>query len=133
MGKLITVVGAAIVHDGRILAAQRGPGRPMAGYWEFPGGKTESQETARAALEREIREELHCTISVRDEVCTSTYDYDFGTVQLTVFICTLVEGTPRLTEHSTITWVTPAQMGELDWAPADREAVEILAAATFQP
>lgn len=92
--RIINVVGAVIVKDGKILCAQRGEGRSLAGCWEFPGGKIEPHETARQALHREIEEELMCDVEVADKVCTSSYDYDFGTVVLTSFICHLLNGTP---------------------------------------
>ena len=82
--KIINVVGAAIVTNGTVLCAQRGPGKSLAGYWEFPGGKIEPHETARQALHREIEEELLCEVEVAEEVCTSEYAYDFGTVRLTL-------------------------------------------------
>jgi len=125
--KVINVVGAAIVRDGTVLCAQRGPGKSLVGYWEFPGGKIERHETARQALHREIEEELLCEVDVADEVCTSEYAYDFGTVRLTTFICHLTGGTPRLTEHTDIRWLRPAEIPQLDWAPVDREAVDIIA------
>lgn len=125
--KIINVVGAAIVKDGTVLCAQRGPGKSLAGYWEFPGGKIEPHETAREALHREIEEELLCEVDVADEICTSEYRYDFGTVRLTTFVCHLTSGTPRLTEHTDIRWLEPSAMPELNWAPVDREAVGILA------
>ena len=130
-GKIVRVVGAAIVRDGTVLCAQRGKGKSLAGYWEFPGGKIETHETAREALHREIEEELLCEIEVGDEVCTSTQQYDFGTVELTTFICHLLNGMPRLTEHHKIQWLTPADMPSLNWAPADREAVELLSNMHF--
>lgn len=129
--KTINVVGAAIVKDGKVLCAQRGEGRSLAGFWEFPGGKIEPHETARQALHREIEEELLCEVEVADEVCTSSYDYDFGTVVLTSFVCHLLSGTPRLTEHHEIRWVAPAEMSALHWAPADREAVRLISAMDF--
>lgn len=128
---IINVVGAAIVKDGRVLCAQRGEGRSLAGFWEFPGGKIEPHETARQALHREIEEELLCEVTVADEVCTSSYDYDFGTVVLTSFVCHLLSGTPHLTEHHEIRWMEPSAMPDLDWAPADREAVRLISAMDF--
>ena len=65
--KIINVVGAAIVTNGTLLCAQRGPGKSLAGYWEFPGGKIEPHETARQALHREIEEELLCEVEVAEE------------------------------------------------------------------
>lgn len=127
--KVINVVGAAIVRDGKVLCARRGPGKSLAGYWEFPGGKIEPHETARQALHREIEEELLCEVDVAGEVCTSEYAYDFGTVRLTTFVCHLLDGSevPHLTEHTEIRWLEPTAMPELDWAPVDREAVGIIA------
>ena len=123
---VIRVVGAAIVREGKVLCAQRGPSKSLAGYWEFPGGKIEPHETPREALHREIEEELLCEVEVADEVCTSTHTYDFGTIELTTFICHLVSGTPQLTEHHEIRWENPADMPQLDWAPVDREAVHLI-------
>lgn len=122
--KVIHVVGAVIVDDGRVLCAQRGPAGALAGMWEFPGGKVEMGETPRAALEREIDEELRCTVHVGGEVITTTHEYDFGVVTLTTFYCDLLEGTPELTEHAEVRWLLPSELGTLDWAPADVPAVE---------
>ena len=73
--KTINVVGAAIVKDGKVLCAQRGEGRSLAGFWEFPGGKIEPHETARQALHREIEEELLCEVEVADEVLRLRFRY----------------------------------------------------------
>lgn len=123
--KSINVVGAVIVHNGKVLCAQRGPGA-LAGMWEFPGGKVELGETAREALSREIDEELACSVKVGDEVTTTTYEYDFAIVTLTTFYCDLLGGEPTLTEHSAVTWESPSDMHRLGWAPADIPAVEII-------
>lgn len=111
--KIINVVGAAIIKDGEVLCARRGEGKSLAGYWEFPGGKIELHESARQALHREIEEELLCEVEIGTEVCTTSYDYDFGTVVLTTFICHLLNGAPRLTEHQEIRWLNPQDMPTL--------------------
>jgi 8-oxo-dGTP diphosphatase len=123
----IDVVGAVIVDDGLVLCAQRGPGA-LAGLWEFPGGKIEPGEAARAALAREIVEELGCAIEVGDEVTTTSHEYDCGVVILTTFWCRLVEGTPGPAEHAGITWLAPAELDTLAWAPADIPAVALVRA-----
>lgn len=97
--------------------------------WEFPGGKVEPGESPRDALVREIEEELCCEVVVGQEVTTTTYLYDFGTVTLTTFWCELVSGTPILTEHSAVRWLLPAELDGIEWAPADLPAVEIIRAA----
>lgn len=127
--KLIKVVGAVIVKNEKILCAQRGLSGTLPGLWEFPGGKIEEGETPRQALIREIDEELRCEVVVGKEVTTTTYEYDFGIVQLTTFWCELIAGTPSITEHAQVRWLAPAELHSLEWAPADIPAVEIIAAA----
>ena len=65
MKKQIKVVGAVIEKNGKILCAQRGHDKSLAGLWEFPGGKIEQNETPQQALEREIKEELLCEVSIK--------------------------------------------------------------------
>ncbi|MEE8758576.1 MAG: (deoxy)nucleoside triphosphate pyrophosphohydrolase [Bifidobacterium sp.] len=127
IGRDIPVVAAAIVRNGRVLGAQRGPGRSLAGYWEFPGGKVKPHETQREALEREIREELLCDIRVGQEICTTRERYEFGTVILSTFLCHVAHGMPTVTEHSRIRWLPPKELTRYQWAPADREAMRLIA------
>ncbi|HWU23973.1 MAG TPA: (deoxy)nucleoside triphosphate pyrophosphohydrolase [Nocardioides sp.] len=123
--KQITVVGAVIVSDGAVLCARRGMGA-LAGMWEFPGGKIEPGESPHEALVREIEEELGCTVTVGELVTTTTHVYDAGVLTLTTYYCELVSGTPELTEHSELAWLAPADLGRLDWAPADLPAMEVV-------
>lgn len=124
MKKQINVVGAAIVKDNKILCAQRGPEGSLPNMWEFPGGKIEKDETPMEALVREITEELECRVKVGEQIDVTSYEYDFGIVTLTTFYCELIEGTPQLTEHAEVRWLAPAELNELEWAPADIPAVE---------
>jgi 8-oxo-dGTP diphosphatase len=124
LAKQIDVVGAVILQDGKVLCAQRGASGALPGLWEFPGGKIEPGETPRAALQREIVEELRCQVRVDGEVETTTHAYDFGVVTLTTFYCSLIDGAPELSEHQAVAWLSPADLTTLDWAPADVPAVE---------
>lgn len=130
MKKDIHVVGAVIVKDGKILCAQRGPNKSLPYKWEFPGGKIEKGELPEDALRREIEEEMKCKIQVEDKVEYTRYEYDFGIVHLTTFICYLAEGTPELTEHVNIKWLYPQELPSLDWAPADVPAIDKLSKET---
>lgn len=129
MSNSIRVVGA-VFHDGeRFLACRKKPGKPLEGHWEFPGGKIEPGETPEQALAREIREELNLIAEVGQKVTTTTYEYDFATVELTTFYCTLVDGDLRLTDHDDTKWVTSTEAAHLTWAPADIPAVEAIASS----
>lgn len=97
----------------------------MPGMWEFPGGKIEPCETPEQSLTRELREELAIDVEVGEHVVTTSYEYDFGIVNLSTYYCTLVSGTPTVSEHAEIRWVAPADLGNLEWAPADVPAMEL--------
>lgn len=119
----IDVVGAALVRDGKLLAARRGGDMELPGMWEFPGGKIEDGETHQQALARELSEELQCEVLVGAHIDTTEYEYEFGIVTLSVYHCTLVSGEPQVTEHAEIRWLAPDELDEVKWAPADVPAV----------
>lgn len=122
----IVVVGAVLVRDGRILAARRSESMTLPGYWEFPGGKIEPGESPQEALQRELNEELLCMAEIGEHLETTTYEYDFGVVTLSTYLCTLLEGEPRITEHSELRWLTPDELNTVEWAPADIPAIRRL-------
>jgi 8-oxo-dGTP diphosphatase len=126
--KQIHVVGAVIRRSGLILCAQRGLSGSLPGLWEFPGGKIETGESPRGALEREITEELNCQVVVGEQIVTTEHEYDFGVVHLTTFYCTLVDVEPTLSEHEAVVWLRPDELTSLDWAPADVPAVQLIQA-----
>ncbi|MEH7238842.1 (deoxy)nucleoside triphosphate pyrophosphohydrolase [Bacillus sp. JJ1562] len=126
MSKHIYVVGAVFVENEKILCVQRGPNNILALKWEFPGGKIEKGESPEEALRREIEEELLCEIEVGSQIDETVHEYDFGIVHLSTYSCKLIEGTPTLTEHVALQWLTPEELPSLDWAPADIPTIQKL-------
>ena len=102
----ITEVAAAVIErpDGTFLLAQRPEGKPYSGYWEFPGGKIEATEDARAALVRELREELGIEVRESTPWITRLYAYTHATVRLHFLRVTRWDGEPRPLEDQAIRW-----------------------------
>lgn len=121
---MIWVVGAAIVRAGTCLVARRGATQRDGGKWEFPGGKVEAGETGQEALVRELNEELGVTIAVGALLGRG----EAADVVLDVYVATIVDGEPRVTEHDALRWLGPDDLFVLDWADADVPVVEPLAA-----
>ena len=118
------VVAALIWQGGKFLICQRPAHKARGLLWEFVGGKVEPGETKAAALVRECREELAVELSVGDVFMEVTHEYPDLTVHLTLFNAAIAEGEPQKLEHNDIRWITPRQIPDYDFCPAD---VEILA------
>jgi 8-oxo-dGTP diphosphatase len=125
------VAGAAIVSNGRVLAARRSEPASLAGRWEFPGGKAEHGETLAQACVREIREELGCEIRIVGELA-ATVPVSQGYV-LRVAVARLVGGEPLPLEHDAIRWLSADELGEVDWLPADLPFLPEVRALLHQP
>lgn len=125
MNSLIHVV-AAVIHNpqGEILCARRSEMMTLPGFWEFPGGKVEQDETPPRALVREIREELRCEIVVGFFIEDTIYHYEEFTIRLETYFATIQSGTMTALEHSELKWVPWQELRSLQWAPADLPAVE---------
>lgn len=125
--KTVHVVAAIIENEQKeIFCALRGPQMTLPNYWEFPGGKIEESETKQEALKREITEELNCGIEVFDQVEDTTYEYEKVIVRLETFMAKILSGSPRLSEHAEMKWVSRENLETLNWAPADIPAIEKL-------
>ncbi len=121
-------VVAAVIADarGRILLARRTEGRDLAGQWEFPGGKREPDETAEAALIRELQEELGITVQVGAALIQVPQRYPDKCLRLDVRYVTSWEGTPRGCEGQALAWVAPEKLSRYAMPPADRPVVAAL-------
>ena len=97
--------------------------------WEFVGGKVEPGETKRHALVRECREELAVTVSVGDVFMEVVHEYPDITVRLTLFNATIAEGTPKMLEHTDIKWITPSEIPNYAFCPADEEILKKLSSS----
>jgi 8-oxo-dGTP diphosphatase len=125
----VRVVAAVIRRDGRILVTRRPPGGPLGGLWEFPGGKVEPGECDRAALARELREELGCDASIGDELFRHDHDYPHVHVDLAFYACRLPQGArPRCLGVAEIAWVLPSELAAREFCPADVPVLARIAA-----
>lgn len=119
MKKTLEVVAALIWDGDRFMACQRPPHKARGLYWEFVGGKVEAGETKAQALVRECREELAVTVSVGEVFMEVVHEYPDVTVHLTVFNADIAEGTPQMLEHNDIRWLTPKEIPQYEFCPAD--------------
>jgi ADP-ribose pyrophosphatase len=120
-------VACALIEDdaGRLLLAQRPPGKHLAGLWEFPGGKVEPGETPRQAMVREIAEELGCAVVAVAELGAVTHAYQDVTVQLIPFVARFTEpdAEPQPHEHAALRWVSRDEIADLPMPAADAPIV----------
>jgi 8-oxo-dGTP diphosphatase len=121
------VVGVALVHAGRVLAARRAYPEEFVGRWEFPGGKVDEGEAPDQALVREVREELGCGVAVTGWL-EPQVEIRPGLV-LRVATAALVDGepVPRAGEHDAVRWLRADQLHAVDWLDADRPFTGVLA------
>lgn len=120
------VAAAAVVRDGRVLAARRVGPPAVAGLWEFPGGKVELGETARAAAQRELREELRLQVEVHAELRpeVGTWWQINPGLRLRLYWAT-TSGEPDPTgSHDEIRWLAVDELHEVEWLPADHVIIE---------
>ena len=113
------VTAAIIERDGRYLLARRAPEKNLAGFWEFPGGKIEANETPEDCLIRELREELHLETRVLEHFCNSVYHYERGAINLMAYRTEILDGEIQLTVHDEVGWFLPPELLKLNLAPAD--------------
>lgn len=115
------VVAALIWNQDKFMICQRPANKARGLLWEFVGGKVEPGETLAEALIRECREELDITVDVGEIYLQVLHEYPDISIRLTLFHCTIASGTPKLLEHADMTWISPAQIPQYDFCPADED------------
>ena len=124
--KITEVVAALIWDKEKFMICQRPAHKARGLLWEFVGGKVEQGETKAQALIRECREELNVLISVGDIFMDVIHEYPDLRVHLTLFHAAVAEGVPQKLEHNDIRWITPNEILDYAFCPADEEILKKL-------
>lgn len=123
---VIDVVAALIWENGRFLICHRPPHKARGGLWEFVGGKVEPGESREQALVRECREEMAVTVAVGTPFTEVVHAYPDLTVRLCLFRCQIAAGSPQLLEHTALRWITPEEIPQYDFCPADETILKMI-------
>ena len=118
---MVEVVAALIWKNNKFMICQRQVQKARGLLWEFVGGKVEQGETKEQALIRECKEELNVLLSVGDVFMDVIHEYPDLTVHLTLFNATIADGKPQKLEHNDIQWITPREIPNYEFCPADEE------------
>ncbi len=113
------VTAAIIFKNNCVLLARRGTGQTLEGYWEFPGGKIENNETPQECLERELSEELGVMATAGKIIAESVYKYDHGAIKLLAIETEIESESFTLSVHDKIEWVQQDNLIDYKLAPAD--------------
>lgn len=126
-------VSAAIIQNmqGEILICQRGSGGNCACLWEFPGGKQEPDETLEECLIRECKEEMEITISIIGLFAETLYTYPDQEIAFSFFKAEIIDGTIKKDIHNDIRWVSPIELCQYEFCPADMEVVDKIIKGTL--
>ena len=119
--KITEVVAALIWQGNTFMICQRPAHKARGLLWEYGGGKVEPGETKEQALIRECREELAITLSVGDVFMDVVHKYPDLKVHLTLFNAIIADGEPQKLEHNDIQWITPSEISNFEFCPADDE------------
>jgi len=126
---IILVVAVALVDiDGRVLIARRPEGKPMAGLWEFPGGKVDSGETPEQALVRELREEIGIDVTANclAPFTFASHRYDDFHLLMPLYVCRVWDGMVVAREGQTLKWVRALELKDYPMPPADIPLIAML-------
>ena len=127
--KILLVTAVALIDpEGRVLLAQRPPGKSLAGLWEFPGGKVDPGETPEQALIRELHEELGIDTwkSCLAPLTFASHSYEDFHLLMPLFACRRWDGIASGREGQALAWVRPNQLRDYPMPPADLPLIPIL-------
>ncbi len=124
--KCIAVTAAVIRQGDKILITRRPEGTHLEGLWEFPGGKKEPEETLEQCIEREIKEELGVEIRPEKFLLTVNHEYSSKIVDLHIFECSLIKGSPVPMEGQSMKWVFPEELSSYKFPPPDIEVIRLI-------
>ena len=126
---IVLVAAVALIDaDGRVLLAERPPGKHLAGMWEFPGGKVQAGETPEAALIRELVEELGIDVhaSCLAPFTFASHAYPDFHLLMPLYVCRKWSGIVTAREGQRLKWVRPSLLGDYEMPPADKPLVAML-------
>ena len=123
---IVDVVAALIWDQDKFMICQRPAHKARGLLWEFVGGKVDPGETMEEALIRECREELDITVSVGELFTQVLHEYPDIHIRLSLFHCTIAEGTPILLEHNDLKWIHPSEIPNFQFCPADKDILALI-------
>ena len=124
--KIVNVSAAVIVKDNKYFIAKRNKDKHLGGYFEFPGGKQDDNETLEQTVIREIKEELNVDITVDRKLGEEHYSDEKINVHLHYFFCTIIKGDSVLKEHEEAAWVSKEEFNKYKFAEGDKDIISLL-------
>ena len=124
--KKVNVSAAVIVKDNKYFIAKRNKDKHLGGYFEFPGGKQDDNETLEQTVIREIKEELNVDITVDRKLGEEHYSDEKINVHLHYFFCTIIKGDILLKEHEEAAWVSKEEFNKYKFAEGDKDIISLL-------
>ena len=128
---MIKVAAAFLIDNNKVFIARRAGSQPLAGKWEFPGGKVESDESVEDCLARELAEEFGIKVAVGTFLAEATHRRDIGSFHILAHRATWLAGDIIPVDHDRYAWTGPEDLLDYDLLPADIELAKSLIASGF--
>ncbi|MGL1933132.1 MAG: (deoxy)nucleoside triphosphate pyrophosphohydrolase [Desulfotalea sp.] len=128
----VKVVCGLIYDDDKIFICRRSPEKSLGGYWEFPGGKVEVNESYEECLKRELNEELKMDVHVLTHFKTITHHYDNFIIELISFVCRFKSSQYTMTDHDEYEWIKPKELLNRNLSSADIPIARALVVENFR-